>query len=144
MDPISAVGLASAVAGLGDVISRSISSLLDLQSRYRSVDLKVNLLIGQLSTLKTALSQIAELNAKLSTVPQHEQLVQNLATSLGCCEILILHLDDRLCSSQRHGSYGLDAFAKIQFLRDEKTITEYLNLLNNQINALNLLLTALQ
>jgi cystathionine beta-lyase family protein involved in aluminum resistance len=85
MDPISAIGLTAAVVGLADVISKSVGSLLDFQSRYKQVDLKVNLLIGQLSTLKAALSQIAQLNAKLAPIPQHEQLVQNLAVSLGCC-----------------------------------------------------------
>jgi hypothetical protein len=77
-------------------------------------------------------------------MPQHEQLVQNLSISLGCCKILILDLDKRLFPPQRDEASGLEIMTKIQFLWEEKTMTEYLNLLNNQINALNLLLTALQ
>ncbi|KAI7783283.1 hypothetical protein LA080_012038 [Diaporthe eres] len=55
MDPISAVGFVSAIAGIVDLIAKGVLSLSDFQSRYRIVDLKVSLLIGQLSTLKNAL-----------------------------------------------------------------------------------------
>lgn len=144
MDAVPAIGLVGSIVSLVDVLSRSIQSLLDLRSRYQSVDRKVNLLIGQLSTLRAALNQITELNARLAPMPQHQQLVQNLTTSLGCCEIVIRDLDDRLCSSRRSEASDLDALAKIQFLQDENAMTDYLGLLNNQINALNLLLTALQ
>ncbi|GAM42234.1 hypothetical protein TCE0_044f16009 [Talaromyces pinophilus] len=38
--------------------SRSISALLDLQSRYSNFSLKINHIAGQLSTIKTALEKI--------------------------------------------------------------------------------------
>jgi hypothetical protein len=145
MDPVSALGLVGAIIGVVDVISRNISSLIDLQSRYKSADLKVGLLIGQLSTLKAALKQIIELmNTSLVAVPQHQQLLHDLKTSLDCCEVVILVLDERLCCLQRREDSGLNVLNRVQFLWDEKSMTDYLNLLNNQINALNLLLTALQ
>jgi hypothetical protein len=54
MDPVSAIGLVGSIIGVVDVISGNISSIIDLQSRYKTADLKVHLLIGQLSTLKAA------------------------------------------------------------------------------------------
>lgn len=145
MDPVSAVGLVGAIVGLVDVISRNISSLADLRSRYSKANLKASLLIGQLSTLKAALNQIAELiNGSLATVAHYEQLVHDLKTSLDGCEVVILVLDDRLCSLRRSEDNDLDALSKIQFVWDGENMSDYLNLLNNQISALNLLLTALQ
>ena len=145
MDPVSAIGLVGAIIGVVDVISRNISSLIDLQSRYKSADLKVGLLIGQLSTLKAALKHIIELvNTSLVAIPQHQQLVHDLKTSLDCCEVVVLLLDERLCYLRRSEDSGLSALSKAQFVWDEKSMTDYLNLLNNQINALNLLLTAIQ
>jgi hypothetical protein len=145
MDPASAIGLTGAIIGVVDVISRSISSLMDLQSRYKSADLKVNLLIGQLSTLKAALKQIAELiDANLVAVPRYQQLVDDLKTSVDCCETVICALNDRLCSLHRNEVSGLDTLNKVRFVCDEKTTDYYQNLLGNQINALNLFLTTLQ
>jgi hypothetical protein len=70
--------------------------------------------------------------------------VDDLKTSLDCCEVVILVLDERLCCVKRGEDRGLSALSKVQFVWDEKSMTDYLNLLNNQINALNLLLMALQ
>jgi hypothetical protein len=43
---------------------------MDFQSRYKAADLKVSLLIGQLSTLKAALKQIIKLtNSSLVALP---------------------------------------------------------------------------
>lgn len=58
MDPVSVVGLAGALIGIADVLSRSIGGLISLQSKYRSSSLVVSLLIGQLTTLKAALGQV--------------------------------------------------------------------------------------
>lgn len=145
MDPVSAIGLVGSIIGVVDVISRNISFSMDLQSRYKIADLKVDLFIGQLSTPRAVLKQIVELmNTSLVTVPQHQQLMHDLKTSLDCCEVLILVLDERFGSLQRSEDNGLNALSKAQFVWDEKSMTNYLDLLNNQINALNLLLTALQ
>jgi hypothetical protein len=84
------------------------------------------------------------MNTSLVAVPQHQSLVHDLKTSLDCCEVVILVLDSRLCCLRRNEDSGLSALSKAQFLWDENSMNDYLNLLNNQINALNLLLTALQ
>ena len=145
MDPASVTALAGSVVGIVDVIGRSLSYLLDLQTKYRNANLTVSLLIGQLSTLKAALNQISEwITARLVGVPQHEQLVADLDISLEACKILILVLDNRISCLGRGATSELRAVDKAQFLWEEKGMNDYLNHLNNQINALNLLLTALQ
>lgn len=142
MDPVSIVGLSASLVGVVDVITKCVRYLRDLQSRYELANMKVQLLIGQLSTINAALDQIIELTEQLASSPQHEKLVQSLNNSLSCCKILTDDLEIKLCTSlSSQGS--LDTLTKIQFLRDEKSIDEYSSFLNNQINALNLLLTAI-
>ena len=145
MDPVSVVGVAGSIVTIVGVISGSLQSLLDLQGRYKKANLSVSLLIGQLSTLKAALNQIsAWINTSLVNVTQHEQLVLDLTTSLDGSELLILLLNERLNSLKRSSTTSLDTLGKGQLLWGEKDMQEYLNQLDNQISALNLLLTALQ
>lgn len=145
MEPVSIISLVGSVVSIVDVIGRSLSYLLDLQTKYRKANLTISLLIGQLSTLKAALNQISEwITASLVGVPQHEQLVADLDVSIEACKILILVLDDRISCLERGAISELRTVDKVQFLWEEKGMTDYLNHLNNQINALNLLLTALQ
>lgn len=146
MDPVSAVGLAGALVGIGDVLTRSIRSLISLQSKYRSSSLVVSLLIGQLTTLKAALNQITELvTGTLINIPLHQQLVADLQVSLESCHVLIFVLQDRIGGLEQEHSNGisLTAKGKIGFLLEESGLNEFNNHLNHQVNAMTLLLTAL-
>lgn len=49
-------------------------------------------------------------------------------------------LDDRLSILERDSANGLSSWGKVNFLWDESTMKDYLNLWDNQVNALNLLL----
>jgi len=102
------------------VVSRGISTLVNLQSRYKSVGLKVKLLIGQLSTLKAALNQINDL-IEACGILQNQQLVTDLAISMDCCEAVISVLDSRLYEFQKRQSVDLNLWSKTQFLWDEMT-----------------------
>ena len=84
------------------------------------------------------------MDGSLVAVPRHQQLVNDLKTSVRCCEVVVLALDDRLCSLHRDKVSGLDTLSKDQFVWDEKTMDGYKNLLDNQVNTLDLLLTTLQ
>lgn len=145
MDPVSAVGLVGSVLGIIDIVTRSIQTLQTLQTKYKGADLTVSLLIGQLSTLKAALFQISEwINASLVNAPQHRQLVADLTVSLQCCEVLMRVLSARSSELQRTDSGSLSAMAKGKFVWEETDRRDFLDHLNHQTNALNLLLTAFQ
>lgn len=144
MDPISAVGFVGAVAGIVDLIAKGVLSLSDFQSRYRIVDLKVSLLIGQLSTLKTALTQVGHLVQDVACVPRDRQLVDELSNSLASLETIIGVLDSRLSHLQHNTEDGLSSWRRLNFVWDEQTMRDYLSMLDHQVNALGLLLTALQ
>lgn len=147
MDPISAVGLTASLVGTINIITKSVNSMLALQTRYRQTDLTVRLIIGQLSTLKAALNQICDwITTSLVAVPEHEQLVLDLTTSVESCKVLLLILDDRIniLNIDRDGVESLSILSKIRLLWAETESSRYLTHLNNQISALNLFLTASQ
>lgn len=144
MDPISAISFVSAIAGIVDLIAKGVLSLSDLQSRYRIADLKVSLLIGQLSTLKAALTQVGHLVEDFSQAPRDRQLVSDLSISLSSLETIIGALDNRLSHLSRNAEDGLSNWGKVNFVWDEQTMRDYLSLLDHQVNALGLLLSALQ
>lgn len=144
MDPASAIGAASAVLTIVNLIAKNVASLSDLQSRYGAADLKVSLLIGQLSTVKAALKQIAKLLEDGNGALRDPELIDDFSTSLDCVEAVVVVLDDRISLVQRNAANTLTIRSKVSFMWDEKTMDDYLNLLNNQIHAIGLLLTALQ
>ena len=147
MDPVSIVGLVSSVLNIVSVIAKNVNALSTLQANYRNADMSVFLLIGQLSTLKAALGQIAEWikTEGLASKLEHVQLVQDLQVALNGCQILISILDDRVDQlATKEGSESLKVQGKIAFLWEEQELNVYVTHLNNQVNALNLLLSAIQ
>ncbi|KAI1343214.1 G-protein alpha subunit-domain-containing protein [Xylariaceae sp. FL0016] len=144
MDPASAVGLASAVVGIGDVITKSLKSLLDLESRFQDADLKIMDLVGQLSTLKAALNHVSWFAYGSPVTPSHRLLIDDLSVTLRCCEEVVAILDDRIQTAKKHESSGVtDSGGNVAWW-EESTADEYMGFLDNQITALNLLLTAFQ
>lgn len=144
MDPISAIGFVSSVLSIIELVTKGIGTLSELRDRYRIADLKISLLIGQLSTLNTALNQVTYVLNNNRDLSQDDQLVRDFTTSLACVEAVIMLIDERISPLQQHSVNGSKPMGKINFLWDETTLKDYLSLLNNQVNALNLLLTALQ
>lgn len=146
MDPASVIGLAGAVAGLADVIARTVMTLSDLRNAYNQSDFKLSALICQLSTLKAALSHIAEMvNTSYGNASSPStQFCEDLRVSMYGCEAMVSALDTRLAKFHQNETNGLTILGKIEVVLDESTIDEYLSMLNNQTNALQLLLTTLQ
>jgi hypothetical protein len=144
MEATAIIGAVGAVLGIADVVTKSLKSLMDLQSNYQHADLKVNLLVGQVSTLRAALNQVAKMMGNDLKILSQEQLSRDLSTSLQGCEAILSALDNRLSNIKRNELNGLTLSSKIHLVWDDVSITDYQNMLNNQINALNLLLTALQ
>ncbi|MCJ1403255.1 guanine nucleotide-binding protein subunit alpha [Xylographa trunciseda] len=147
MDPLSAIALAQSVLSIVGVIAKNVNALSTLQAKYRNADLSVFLLIGQLSTLKAALGQISEwIKIEGDTAQsKHLQLFEDLKVALNGCQVLISILDDRVDHlANKEGSDNLKDQGKIVFLWEEQELNVYVTHLNNQVNALTLLLSAIQ
>lgn len=145
MDPISALGLAGTLLKISGGVVSALQNLVKLQSKYRSSSLVVSLLIGQLTTLKAALNQITEwAGGSLVGIDLHEQFVTDVQVSLESCHILILVLEQKIekLGQEQDDGRGLSIKGKVGFLFGEEGLNEFTNHLNNQVNALNLLLTA--
>jgi len=144
MEPLSIVGAVSSIVSIIDVATRCISSLRALQQRWTGADWTVNLLVGQLVTLKAALDQIREWSAtNLSTEPQHHQLVMDLDTSLESCRLLISVIDSHVSSLEWDEADTLTFESKMKAVWKDQSIQNCMNHLHHQTAALNLLLTAL-
>ncbi|KUI70876.1 hypothetical protein VM1G_11718 [Cytospora mali] len=94
MDLISAIGFVSSVLNIVELVTKGIATLPELRDRYRIADLKVSLLIGQLSTLNTALNQVAYVLNDNLDLPQDAQMVRDLTKSLACVEAVIMLVDE--------------------------------------------------
>jgi hypothetical protein len=125
MDPISIIGLTGSLISIGEVITKSIKHLVDLHSRYQNASLAVTLLIGQLTTVKAALQEVLTwIKSSLEGITEDERV-----------NLLVLN---------QKNANDLPVRGRLKFLWDENEMGEFTNHLNNQINALNLLLTAIQ
>lgn len=138
MDPLSLVGV---IAGIVSVVAKATFSLSDLKSKYKIADIKVSLLICQLSTLKAALTQVKYLVENVSLGPQ---LGDDLSTFLSSLWTIISALGNQLDQLQLNPENELSRWTKVGFVWDEQTMRDYLRLLDHQVNALQLLLSALQ
>ncbi|KAL4995373.1 G-protein alpha subunit-domain-containing protein [Aspergillus recurvatus] len=146
MDPISVLGAVGSILGIMDVVTRSIKTLTEFQSRYATVSLKTRVLVGHLSTLNAALVQIKQLLPLVDADPSNgddSQISADVAVSIGCCNEIMLFLDQRL-SQVRMRIDQPTTLDKMGILWHESETTEFQTLLNNQVNAMNLLLSALQ
>ena len=144
MDPVSIVGLAGSIVNIVDIIAKSIKNLRELQQKWKAADLIVNSLIGQLFTLKSALTKIEEwMSSSLSKEPQHEQLAVDLKQSLECCHFLVTFMYDHLLLLDWNEANRLTSSSKIRAVFHDSEVKDCATYLDRQTNALNLLLTAL-
>ncbi|KAI0455352.1 G-alpha-domain-containing protein [Xylaria acuta] len=95
--------------------------------------------------VQAALDQLKIWNKpEYSRDPRYRQLALQIGSFLDCFSLLILTLEGRLEDFERDGSNNITAQQKFIFLWGEKETSEYSSLLDRQVNALNLLLQAVQ
>lgn len=144
MEAISLIGFASSVLSIVDIVTRTIIHLRDLQSRWKAVSLTVKLLLGQLTVLKAALTRISEwISTGLIGVVQHYQLVIDHETSLESCNILLSYIHEHLSRLRLSEAGNLSIEARIKVAFEDGALKNLNGHINNQTNALNLLLTVL-
>ena len=139
------VGVASAILGIIDVATRSISTLADVKRRFKEADIILELLSSQLITIRTALDQIhCLINETLSEDGQHITLILSLESTIKCCNLLIRLLVENIAKLEYSENDSLSFENKVRSLLHSNGIGECQSRLDRQINALNLVLTAFQ
>ncbi|KAI8946034.1 G-protein alpha subunit-domain-containing protein [Xylaria longipes] len=145
MDPVSIVQIIGTAVSLGDVVLKCISRLHSLKAKYHDAPLIISTITGQLHMVQAALDQLSIWNKpEYGRHPRYRQLALQIGNFLDCFSHLILTLEQRLDDFEPNGSSSITAKQKFVFLWGEKETFEYSSLLDRQVNALNLLLQAVQ
>jgi guanine nucleotide-binding protein G(i) subunit alpha len=140
-DPLTIIGAASSVAGIVELLGKTVSALLTLHSRWKDADFTFINLIAQLTALKAALSKLQEWMDTDMDEPHH-QLVMDLEASVTCCRMLVRRMDSEVEDLQQNSGTGLDAQNKIKLVIKSGTLEELQKMVDRQTSALTLLLTA--
>ena len=91
------VGITGSIFGIVDAFARSVSYQIELRATYNRADLKITLLISQLSTLKIALERISSwIETRQTNIPEQQQLADDLTVSIEGCKVLTMLLDERI------------------------------------------------
>ena len=142
MDPISILSLTGTIAGILDVLGRSLSGLYNLVDRYRHAALSIQLISSQLSTLRAALSQLLQwIDLAPSSLDSNQVLLNDLHVSISACSLLVQTLDSEIESARGEDVANPKVSQKLLVAFDT-TCKERQMQLNHQVTALNLLLQA--
>ena len=144
MDPVSIIGLTTTAFGVVDRLAKTLNFLFTLSAKFKYVDAKITLLIGYLGSLNAAVREIAEIVKRLSGRIQYQKLAESIETTLECTKFSLSFLEsqlDKLESSPEDGRSMVDRMSVI--LRSAE-FEDYLDGIGRYVNALNLLLNALQ
>jgi len=146
MDPLSIIGLLSTAGTIATTITFTIKSLSDLRGQFQDADVRIRLLIGELSTVKSALNQINDWARYLDDTHRQADVVEALKVSLDGCQLAIDALAEevRLLLRGATPNSSLGFRTKRRYAWSESSLKEHENRMHAQIAALQLLLKAVQ
>lgn len=148
MEPISVIGLLSTAGTLASTITIAIKNLSDLRGHYKDADVRIRLLIGELSTVKSALTQINDWTHYLDDTHRQADVVEGLKVSLEGCQLALDTLAEEvrsLLGGVIPGSSASPGFRmRTQYIWSESSLRQHEGRLHAQIAALQLLLQAVQ
>lgn len=148
MDPVSIIGLLSTAGTIAATVTCTIKSLSQLRGQYEDADLRIRLLIGELSAVKSALTQIHDWTHYLDDGHKQRDVLEGLQISLDGCQLAMDALAEEINlllvgTSSGDGS-GMGFKRRAKYVWNENTLKEHENRLRAQISALQLLLQAVQ
>ena len=133
--------MAEPLGAILSVLSRSIRIANQIQTEWAGAELKLLSLSSQLTALRAALSKIQEWMYR-NLEHSYHQLVMDLDASLKCCRLLVLRIE-QLLGKLADGMYGsLDFAGHVKIVFGTSSLNDVQGLLQQQISALTLLLTA--
>ena len=140
-DPLTVFGAIASSIQIIDVLTKATSILDTLRVQWQSSDIALLSLTSQLGALSAALSKVQEwMESGVEEV--HHQLVMDLNTSINCCKMLATKLYSEISDLQKAPGGSLLTTAKARFTFKRGGIGELQSMVDRQIAALTLLLTA--
>ena len=146
MDPASIVALIGTAGAIASTITKTIRGLSDLRAQYTDANVRIRLLIKELSTIKSSLNQINDWAHFLDETHNQAELRDALHVALDGVDLAMGALaeevqalvDDISADSNVH----LGLRAKTKYAWNEQNMREHENRLRAQVSALQLLLQA--
>ena len=132
----------SAIVGIVNVATRTISTLASIRKRFKGVNLAVEPLSTQLVSVKAALDQIRHLVEESLQDDQPCQIAMNLNIAINGCSLLIRLLDDQISKLEHDEDNKITLESRVKTALKSKGIKECLARLHRQLSALNLIITA--
>ncbi|TRX90666.1 hypothetical protein FHL15_008441 [Xylaria flabelliformis] len=146
MDPTTILQIVDTVMSLGDIVIKCITRLSALKAQFHDAPIIVTSMIGQLHMIKIAQDQLSPLTSpKFNHDPRYRQLAGQIGNALDSFGPILLALSQQL--DRYEGVVGSDemtAKSRMGYLHGEREMTNLSILLDRQVNALNLLLQAIQ
>ncbi|KAI0429889.1 G-protein alpha subunit-domain-containing protein [Xylaria sp. FL1042] len=145
MDPATIFQIVGTVVSLGDVVIRCITRLSALKAQFHDAPIIVTSMIGQLHMVKIAQDQLSPLNSpNFAHDPRYRQLAAQIGNALDSFGPILLALGQQLDRYEGIGANGMTTKNRMGFVHGEREMTNLSILLDRQVNALNLLLQAIQ
>lgn len=140
-DPITIIGAVGAICNIVDAVTKTITTINLLRSRWKEAGLSLASLTAQLAALRAALSKIQEW-IDLEVNETHHQLTMDLDISVSCCKILIDRMEAIFNEAARANNNPRDILGKLKLVYGIGALDELQKLVERQTGSLNLLLTA--
>lgn len=148
MDPASILGLIATAGTVASAITKTIRDLSDLRAQYTDSNLRIRLLIKELSTIKSSLNQINDWAHFLDDNHNQAELKDALQVALDGVELAMGALAEEVQAlvqdTSARANVDLTFRGKTKYAWNEQNMREHENRLRAQVSALQLLLQASQ
>lgn len=145
MDPVTILQIVGTVVSLGDVVLRCVTRLSALKAQFHDAPIIITSMIGQLHIVRNAQEQLSPLRSpNFGHDPRYRQLASQVGNALDSFGPILLALSQHLDQFEGPGADQMTGRRRMRFLSSEKEMTNLSVLLDRQVNALNLLLQAIQ
>lgn len=148
MDPVSAFGTFASGLQIAQVITQTIGGLATLRGRFKNADLTIRSLIGELTTIKSAITQLddwAKYNSHGSSNPREYN--ESLDVALEGCRAIMEVLSEEV-SALMHGAtddnMAIGFKTRMRVVWNDEVMKDHQARLHSQVLALQLLLQACQ
>ncbi|KAJ5302116.1 hypothetical protein N7508_006979 [Penicillium antarcticum] len=147
MDPVSAIGFASAIVQVLGALTSTIHGLYELHGKFSDADFTIHSLIQELGCIQTALTSLKEWHRlNFSNLMVSDEFNEQLVTAMGGCRIIMEVLSEEVMTlvhgSRNDGTVGFRL--RIRVIWKEDVMKGHQEKLHAQVMALQLLLQVCQ
>ncbi|PIG85153.1 ankyrin repeat protein [Aspergillus arachidicola] len=145
MDPGSIFGVISGAVQLVQVITQTAAGLATLREKFSHADLTIRSLIGELVTIKSAITQLDEW-ARYNTrdTAEENEYDEGLFVALDGCRAVMDVLSDQVAALTRGNDTQFGIGTRVKILWNEDIMRAHQDRLHAQVLALQLLVQACQ